>query len=152
MKINLILDGHPLSGYKNIDPHGYGDEAKTVGDLENLHDIVEDAEATEILALDIIDFLPLNSVEPAISHWISKLRHGGKIAIGGKDLWQISKASYQKILGLAEANEVIHGTQERPRISHLTIDILIEILEKQGLQIIKKRINKFDMTVEAQRP
>ena len=142
MKINLILDGHPLSGYKNIDPHGYEDETKTVGDLENLHDIVEDAEATEILALDIIDFLPLNSVEPAISHWVSKLRHGGKIAIG----------SYQKILGLAEANEVIHGTQERPRISHLTIDTLIEILEKQGLQVIKKRVNKFDMTVEAQRP
>ena len=63
MKINLLLDGHALSGYKNIDPYGYGDETKVVGDVENLHDIVEDAEATEILALDIIDFLPLDSIE-----------------------------------------------------------------------------------------
>jgi len=152
MKINLILDGHALSGYKNIDPYGYGDETKVVGDVENLDDMVEDAEATEILALDIIDFLPPESIEAAIGHWVSKLRHGGKIAIGGKDLWQISKALYQKILDLEEANEVIHGTQEKPRISNFTIDKLINTLESRGLQILKKRINKFDMVVEAQRP
>ena len=152
MKINLILDGHPLSGYRNIDPYGFGDETKTVGDIHNLNDIVEDAEATEILALDVIDFMPSDTVLTAISHWVSKLRHRGTIVIGGKDLWQISKAIHQKILDITEANEAIHGTEEKPRLSHLTIDRLVSIMEDQGLKILKKRVNKFDMVVEAQRP
>ena len=151
MKVNLILDGHPLSGYVNIDPHGFGEESKVVGGVENLDEFVEDSEATEILALDIIDFLPPDLVLPTIQHWITKLRHGGKIVIGGKDLWQISKALYYKIINTKQANEAIHGNEKKLRHNQLTMEELTSILEKQDLKILKKRINSLDMSVEAQR-
>ena len=152
MKINLILNGHPLSGYTNVDPHGFGEAGKVVGDFTNLDDIVEDSEATEILALDVIDFLEPDSIEKTISHWVSKLRRGGKIVIGGRDLWQISKAVYYKLIDIKEANEAIRGGGDFARFNQSTIQELISVLESHNLKILKKRINKFDISVEAQRP
>jgi hypothetical protein len=156
MKINLLWgNGDPISGYVNIDPHSYDKENVTNGDVTNLDDIVEDSEATEILAGDIIDYLPFDLAIKAIGHWTKKLRHKGKLTVGGNDLYEISKIFAQRAIDLKEALDILHGTQHKPwefKASHTTVSDLAEVLEAHGLTVLKKRVNGFRMVVEAVRP
>lgn len=166
MKLNLILNGEPLTGYTNVDPYGFNNSDKVVADLRNLDDVVDDAEAEEIIAEDVIDFLPLNDIESAINHWIKKLRHGGRIVIGGVDMYEVCKAFSSYSIDLATTNRILHGPQDKPyneRHANFTIIGLSDFLEERGLKILSKRVygfnlndveqrKQFHMFVQAQRP
>lgn len=151
MKVNLIMGGKAMSGYLNIDPHGFGEDNKVIGEINNLDEYVGDAEATEILALDIINYLPIEEVEEVISNWISKLRHGGKIVIGGKDILSVSKIFAQGAINLVTVNKEIFGENDvlNKRKSHITLRYISELLKVKGLKILKKRINGTSISVEA---
>ena len=98
MKLNLLWGtGHPLSGYTNIDPHSYNKEGIVNGDITKLDEFVEDSEATEILATNIIDYLPYYIVGSTISAWVKKLRRGGKIIIGGVEIQELCKIFSQTL-------------------------------------------------------
>ena len=87
MRINLMWgNGSPLSGYTNVDPHSYDKEGVINSDITDLNDIVGDSEATEILVADVIDYLPKEIVAKAIGHWVTKLRHKGKIVMMALEL------------------------------------------------------------------
>ena len=108
----------------------------------------------EILADDIIDFLPYSIIMQTISNWVKKLRHGGKIVIGGIELYEISKIFSQQEIGSEELLIALHGHQSHAwefKASHITIAELEEILKQHNLQILKKRINGFKMSIEARR-
>ena len=97
MKVNLLWgNGDGISGYVNIDPHSYDKENITNGDVTNLDDIIDNSEATEILAADIIDYLPHEVGIKTIGHWVTKLRHKGKLTVGGSDIYEISKECGEK--------------------------------------------------------
>jgi len=155
MKINLMWGrGNPLSGYLNVDPHIYGVDGVSTGDVTNLDGYVNDSEATEILALDILDFLPLGIAGKALHNWVQKLRHGGKIVVGGTDIGLVCMMFSKKELDLTELNKIVHGEQTKGwdfKASHLSMPELVELLEGLGLKILKKRHSKFQMSVEAQR-
>jgi hypothetical protein len=156
MKIQLLYGhGDLMSGYVHVNPF---DTAPADGvcscPLDNL-EIVDDAEATEILAMDVIDYLPIPEVNNTIRHWVSKLAHGGRIIIGGTDLYEVCKAFANYSVSITEANYLLHGEQTQP---HLTKKVnftslgLSEYLTKElGLKLIKCRHNGFDMVVEAER-
>jgi len=156
MKVNLMWgQGHPLSGYLNVDPHTLDVEGIFTGDVTNLDGYVDDSEATEILALDVIDFLPLDMAGKAMHNWVQKLRHGGKIVVGGTDISLVAMMFNKKVLGLTEFNKIVHGEQKSGwdfKASHLSIKELVELLEGLGLKVLKKRHSQFQMSVEAQRP
>ena len=156
MKVNLMWgQGHPLSGYLNVDPHTFGVEGVNTGDVTDLDGYVNDSEATEILELDIIDFLPLDMAGKAMHNWVKKLRHGGKIVVGGTDVSLVCMMFNKKALDLTQFNKIIHGEQKSGwdfKASHLSIKELAELLEGLGLNILKKRHSHFQMSVEAQRP
>tara|TARA_R110002051_G_C8474075_1_gene460555 strand:- start:34 stop:504 length:471 start_codon:yes stop_codon:yes gene_type:complete len=156
MKINLMWgNGSPLSGYTNIDPHSYDKEGVLNSDITDLDDVVENSEATEILVSDVIDYLPKGVVSKAIGHWVSKLRHKGRIVIGGHDIYEISKIISQQGVSAEEISEVLHGKQNNPwefKASHTTASNLAETLEQHGLKVLKKRVSGFKMIVEAIRP
>lgn len=156
MRINLMWgNGQPLSGYVNVDPHTYNKEGVVNADVTNLDDIVGNSEATEIIASDVIDYLPKDIAQKTIAHWITKLRHKGKIVIGGHDLYEISKIVSQKGVDIDEISGIIHGSQNQPwefKTSHTTAPKLAENLEQHGLRVLKKRVSGFKMIVEAVRP
>jgi hypothetical protein len=156
MRINLMWgNGSPLSGYTNVDPHSYDKEDVINGDITDLNDIVDDSEATEILVADVIDYLPRAMVAKAISHWVTKLRHKGRIVIGGHDIYEITKIMSQQGISAEEISDVLHGTQNHPwefKASHTTAADLAKTLEQHGLKILKKRVSGFKMIVEAIRP
>jgi hypothetical protein len=127
-----------------------------IGDIKNLDPFVNDAEATEIIATDVIDYLPLNDMNTIIDHWVSKLRRGGKIVIGGIDLFQVCKAFTQYDINVETANKLLHGLQDQPHLLKrltLTLTGLRNYLrDKHGLKILKTRYAGYSMIVEAQRP
>lgn len=158
MKINLLYGvGDYLNGYLNIHPFSVEEtDSLKIGDVKNLDKWVQDAEAKEILATDVIDYLPLNEVNPTITNWVKKLRHKGTLVIGGVDLFEISKGVYQYELDIPTANKLLHGLQQEPHLfrrANFTIFGITDYLANtHGLVIMKKRITGYTYTVEAIRP
>ena len=62
MKVNLTVKGENISGYVNID-------ASTGGDIVELKEI-DNAEAKEIIASDVINFVAIESLELLVQGWI----------------------------------------------------------------------------------
>ena len=153
MKINLILDGHPISGYTNIDPYGYNDKNKVAGDIYNLDELVEDSEALEIIAADVLSFVHLSDVPKIINHWCSKLRRKGKIIISGSDINIISQLCHQQAISLESINQLLYGDNDtKTHLSQISLEYLIQALKSNCLQIMSKRIRGTSISVEAIRP
>lgn len=130
-----------------------GDEQKT--GYENLSDVRNlelcDAEATEILALDVIDHISVAEVNVTLDHWVSKLRMGGKLIVGGVDAFSVAKAFSVYQISIDEYNELVHGG-DKPRLVSLTMGGLTSYFEqKHGLKIIKKRYDGFSYLIEVER-
>lgn len=157
MKLNLLYGhGDHLQEYININPFALEETDNIrISDVKNLDKIVENAEATEIIASDVIDYLALNEINPTLDHWISKMRHGARLVIGGCDSYDAAKALVQFEIDLETFNMLVHGTQDQPHLFKrmcLTLPGLCEYLTDHGLKIIKKRRNGLNYVVEAQRP
>ena len=141
MKVNVTINPSNVSGYLNID-------ASSGGDIGGFGGIVSDSEAVEILATDIINFVPYDKIEDLIDEWIKKLRHGGRLVIGGVDASEVCRAVTQTSMSIEDFNQIVHNG----RASQMCISKLSEILSNKGLNILKKRLSGFNMIVEAQRP
>lgn len=156
MKINLLLNSNNIrSGYLNIDPYALpGDPDKIHGSLVDLDEYVEDGEAVDFLALDIIDYIPSNSVNDVITGWLKKIRHGGTITIGGIDLREVAHAILHHQINLTEANILLYGAQRAPwdyRKATLTIQHVIQALKEQGMKLERKQIVQYHYFVTAKR-
>jgi hypothetical protein len=157
MKLNLLYGhGDHLQEYININPFALEETDNTrIADVKQLDSIVEDAEATEIIAADVVDYLSMEEINKALDHWISKMRHGARLVIGGCDSYDAAKALVQFEIDLETFNLLVHGTQDQPHLFKkmcLTLSGLCDYLEEKGLKIIKKRRNGLNYVVEAQRP
>jgi hypothetical protein len=156
MKLNLLLHGQDLrGGYLNVDPFAEPDSDKVVGSVTNLDALVHDAQADEIIALDILDFLPACDVDATLEHWVSKLRHGGTVTIGGLDLHEVARRFHLGQIDLDAANQLIHGRQRFPweyRKSTLALSVLISKLLTLGLIPTRKVYSDEFYCVTARRP
>lgn len=146
MKINLVFDlKNSLSGYNNIDVGISG---------PTLDEVCEDAECTEIVADDVVNYFPAEYVSIILDNWIKKLRHGGQLIVGGTDLNEVSRQFFNKNINLSETNILLYGEQREPyqfRQSGLTSYDLAKSLKDCGLHILKNRINNFHFTIVAER-
>ena len=169
MKINITLGGTGYkAGYVNIDPtlkrlgediileNASDDQTNVIkADVRNLDDVSLDNECLEVVAEDILDYLQINEARSVLSHWISKLRHGGKIIVGGTDIAEVCRMFYKRAIDLESLNEVLHGSFQESwsvKLSHTTMESLASFLESQGIKVTKKRIEGFKMIVEGERP
>ena len=151
MKVNIICGGHALTGYTNIDPLGENDPNKIATDFGNLDNILHDSEATEILAEDVIKYIPYKNIPGVLHNWIRKLRINGKIIIGGYDIDEIVKSYLNKTCSLDEINTLLYGRDRDPMAlsSIVTVSYIKDLMEKFGLNIIKLRKNGYEIMVEA---
>jgi len=157
-KVNLIYgEGDFLDTHLNINPFAKNtEEGRLVrADLTNIDKYVDAAEADEVLAMDVIDYIPTIQTKDALTNWISKLRIGGRIVIGGVDIYSISKSIADCSLDIPLANLIIHGKQDKPylikRASFSALDLSKYLEEIYGLGIVKKEVLNYRMFVEAQR-
>jgi len=157
-KINLIYGkGDVLHTHTNINPFANDADGETIirGDISNLDKYVDDAELFELVAEDVIDYIPMSETQKTLNNWISKIRIGGKIILGGVDLFEACKGVSLRHIDTLQANMILHGTQEKPylvRKSSFACDELCDYLEKNGgFKVIKKRTDSYAMVVEANR-
>ena len=156
MKINLMYGrGQNLQGYTNINAIPTEEEDVIVSDPSDLNFFVDDAEAESIIAYDVINFLPKGSMIPTIEHWIKKLRHGGSIIIGGVDCYAIARDIVANKINLQDLNIILYGSEIASwdiRRNIFTMQSLVDHIKDLGLKIIKSRIDKYEIAVEAIRP
>lgn len=153
MKLHLSINSTPINGYTNVSPTG--GENTVLSRIDNLEGIVDEAECTEILAEDVMDFFPASRILDILKYYTSKLRHGGKIIIGGSDFQSVCKCIITKRLDAVEANKILYGTQNSTwefKSGMISLDDLTDLLRGLGLKIIHKRLNNCKMCVEAVRP
>ena len=154
MKIRITVgETEKLNGYINIDPITKFDEIAI--DIRNIDEVVSDAECTEIISEGVIDFLEKEESMEVLSHWIKKLRHGGRIVVTSIDAREVSRSFYKKEIDIEIFNKAMHGNFSAPwdvHLSHSTVEELSDFFESQNLNVTKKRINGIKLIVEAERP
>ena len=153
MKVNIICGGHALTGYVNIDPLARDEPNKVAADFGNLDKLIHDAEATEILALEVLHYIPFHKLSAVLSNWVKKLRINGKIAVGGYDIGDVCKSYANKTCGLEDLNALIYGGETNPLAfsSAVSMSYLKDMIESLGLKILKKRKNGYHIVIEALR-
>tara|TARA_Y100001938_G_scaffold147611_2_gene229209 strand:- start:2397 stop:2879 length:483 start_codon:yes stop_codon:yes gene_type:complete len=156
-KINLIYGvGDVLHTHTNINPFDNNADGKMIirDSVTNIDKYADNAELLELIATDVIDYFPAQETEKIISGWISKIRLGGKIVVGGIDLMEVCKAFSSYSIDNNFANVLLHG-QQNPQymIKKSTSMALIvaSFLQSNGFKVIKKRIENYQMIVEAKR-
>ena len=153
MKVSITV-GSPFrkNGYLNIDPITKPDGLDV--DIRNLDDVVDDAECSEFIAEDVLDYLESSEADKVLNHWIGKLRRGGKIVVGGTDVYEASKMFYQQKIDLEEFNKLVHGAFSQPwdvRLHNVTLEYMQSKLENAGLKVTKKRLDGYRIVIEGER-
>lgn len=146
MKLNITIQPYELNGYLNISPL----KGENIWQLS-----AEPAECMEIIAEDIVDYIPNADLENVVKNYVSKLRHGGKIILGGTDVFEVSKRISMQSKDISELNQLIYGVESptgwgfKRGIS--SIIYISSLLSQLGLRITKQRLNDCQYIVEAYR-
>lgn len=114
-----------------------------------------DNECTEIIADHILDYIPVSKCHAVLSHYISKLRHGGKIILGGVDLVEANKIAFTGVFDPIAFNELLFGKQQYAwdfKRGIYSVSLITEYLQSQGLKVTKKRLTPTQFVIEAIRP
>ncbi len=152
MKLSIGVNLIPINGYTTIDPTG--GEGKTAIDFRNLDSVCDTSECTEINAPDILNFIHGSDLMNTLQNWVMKLRHGGKIIIGGSDLFECCKSVVLGQISVSDANLVFYNKRDSAWSTHFGMyecNEIVGLLSELGLKIDKKRINGNCFVVEAHR-
>ncbi len=105
MKLNLFIDPNKQTEVPNY---------INVSNIGNFDTIAEFGECSEIVGLDIIEYIPHNLLRETLSYWVSKLAHGGLLTLSATHLETLIKAYYRKELKNQLFNELLFGKQDLP--------------------------------------
>jgi hypothetical protein len=158
MKLNLLIDNPAdvRNGYINVDPYApvQDEHGRVAADLSDLTHSVDNGEAAEIIAYEILDYYPAKLGDALLDNWLRKLAHGGTLTISTVDHSEVARAIGHGRLSLAETNELLHGKQERDwdtRKASYTLDDLVVVLNNKGYKILTKRVRSLRAYITAQR-
>jgi hypothetical protein len=152
MKIYLGIDIQPIQGYTNLDP--CGGHGKIPVEPSNLDTVCQQAECTELLADNILDYIHGSKLLATLQNWTGKLRHGGKLIIGGTDLTTLSRSLYHGKIPVSEGNKILFGWGDNPwatKMGCYSCFDIASILEEMGYTVVRKRLSGIKFIVEAQR-
>lgn len=158
MKVNLLIDDPSgvRPGYVNVDPLApSGDPHRVQCDPTDVDRVCVAGECEELLALGVLDYVPLADAGRVLDHWVSRLAHGGEIALSAVDLLEVSRAVCNRVLSVGDANLLLHGGQRKQwefRKSSYTLGQLAGLLEARGMELVKQRHSEFKAVVVARRP
>ncbi len=161
MKVNLLLRNPDdiRSGYLNIDGIATADECKADGRIaarvDNLEHTVDANELEELVAMDVLDYFPMKEADEILNHWLSRLKHGGRLTVGVVDLRQIAREVLSNTCDIADANVLLFGKEEEGwQFKHcvFTTTILVNILRAKGYAIESKLAMNKRAIVTVRRP
>lgn len=162
MKLNLGCGNDIRAGYLNIDrvpTNQIPPEVYRQGDIGSLDWLTEDNTIDEILAIDCLEYLPIEIVKSALDNWAKKLVEptesgtsvGGTLKILVPDAHAVAKAFYQGQFNLPEYSQMTFGTQKENdnRLSVIDAITLLDTLKEIRLTISVKRYEGIAIYVEA---
>ena len=140
MKVNIICGGHAITGYVNIDPLAKNEPDKIAADFGNLDNLIHDSEATEILATEVVHYIPFTSVPKVLENWAKKLRINGKISVGGYDVTEACKSYANKTCSLEDLNILLRQSMDESdgRASMALVEIIGKV-ETEYNQCVKRQ-------------
>lgn len=155
-KINLVYGtGEVYNGFLTLNPflEQETDSIKRC-DIKNLNNFVDDGEVEELIAINILEYFNANKIPEILSHWIKKVAINGKIIISVTNVYDVARCFVNGIINLETFNGLVHGTNEKPymvRRSCLTSTLIENFLKSAGLKIMKRKINNYNVVIEAVR-
>lgn len=159
MRINLLIDNPKdvRSGYVNIDPLAPANDpaGRVNGVLHDLSHTVDDGEAVEIIANEILEYHPGGVLDDVINNWLKKLAHGGTITLSTIDVREVARNIWLGTIDLDEANTLLYGeqkTQWQFKKCALSLSDIVGAVEEKGFKILQKRVSALRATVTIQRP
>lgn len=150
MKLHLHQNPEDdLNGYTNI----------CLSAVDNRDDeldaVVDNAEVTELVADNVLEFIPLPELVGYLGHMVQKLRHGGRLVITGVDAYTVAKDYSSYRLSIEEFNILLHGNQRDEhniKCATLTMHGMVNFLRKEfGLTIVRQHLEDYNYVIEATR-
>lgn len=137
MKLNILINGKPLNGYLNVDVLAQpNDQTKINADISNLDAVVDHNECAEVLAIGVLDFVPLPLRSKVLNNWLAKVSHGGTITLSGIDLNEFSRLVHNGQLNdVVQINQTLFGlcrTAWEIRKSYVPLDQTIQMIVQTG--------------------
>lgn len=151
MRINLLLNSNEVrAGYVNVDPFADPqDTTKTRLQLDQL-DFVDRGEVQDLLALNIIDFIPSTDKDNYLNYLLSLLAIGGTITLGGINIDTVARSYANHQIDLATVNVLLYG-QNPTKSGLINLTQLENVLAGKGLRILEKKQVGFEYFVKAER-
>jgi hypothetical protein len=145
MKIRInVRDGNVVSpGYVAVS-------------LDELGMAVDDGEATEIIAYNVIDCISHRTVDDCLDAILRKLAHGGLLVISACDYQAVARAITQGRLNPEEVNDLLYGPQDAgfwsTRKSAYSMDMLVNYFKHKGYTIESARFDLYQVVLSIRRP
>lgn len=161
MKLNIVKHiDDARSGYLNVCdrvpfplPEEFMEWAK-VDSLDDISPFCEVGQAEEIVALGVVEYIPLSDIDKTIDHWCDLLAVGGTITLGSLDIFETASSLATGHMTQQEANLLIHGHQTEPwqhKCANYGVRQLAEALAGRGLSVTRKSLNRVWAVVQAER-
>jgi hypothetical protein len=154
MKLNLGCGQDIRPDYLNIDIKGHSTsntEIFKTGCVESIDWICENETVEEILAMDILAYIPPHELNNTIKNWVDKLEPGGIIKISIIDLFAISEAFIRGQASIDEFLILLFGKVDDQRLSSMDSQMLLSLIEKHTLKIETKRFDGIIFYIEAKK-
>ena len=136
MKIKITVNDIPDNEHITLDPCPIDGPAYS-GSITNLDGICDRAEAVEILASSILDYIPTANLSQAISKWCELLRHGGKIILGGTNANEVSSLWINKQINTEQFNALLFGSGPVRHAAIYSWQEIVDILNSNGIKITR---------------
>lgn len=155
MKINICYtELNYLDGYLNISPFATPQSNFKCLDIRNLDEIVCDDEATEIIALDVLNYLSFNDAMQSVEKWIKKLGKGGKLTLTFNDYWEVARKMTVGIIEYKEVNDILYGKQDKPydiKRSAIPLHWFKGFILSRNTKLNKCRLEGYVVTLEVEK-
>lgn len=152
IKLRIGFNQPEIAGYVHVDPKPQNQSIpsypKSLDELD-LDTIVENNECVEIVAGELINFIPVSKLFDILGQISRKLRHGGKLTIGGTDLYAMSVAVINGMLNPREVNDAIYSESHKAMIP---MNDVADLLTKLGLVVTNRELNGISYIIQAERP
>lgn len=156
MKLNLGCGEDIRHNYINIDLKSNNSCPKEIyrqGDIQSLDWICANGDVEEILALDVLSYIPITHMLSMFKNWAQKLSKGGILKISTPDAFTLAKMLVQDAIQLKDFSLTLFGLYEQNDIKKSAIDAktLLTFLTECKLEIITKKYNGVFFYVEAKK-
>lgn len=150
MKVNLLIGNVAdfRNGYLNLD----ASIRESVDDRYpcslNEWPGISPNEATEIVALGVLDHIPVSAVAEVFAYWVSRLAIGGSLHFSALDILETTYQLGSVTQNLVEsANTLLYGGRQ----SAHTVESLASLAQNHGLTVRWKCLRGVEAVIEAVR-